>query len=95
MLFLTPISEDADSFVNDKVAHAIIFFVLSWLIDLAYRDYKFLYTLAFVLFGYGVLIEVLQGVSGYRTFSILDLIADVIGIVGFVFLKRTNLFKIF
>ena len=85
-----PVPEQADSLINDKVAHAVIFFGLSVLIDLAYRNYKFLFMLALVLLGYGLIVELLQGFSGYRAFSVFDLIADAVGIAFYAIVRQTK-----
>ena len=90
-----PVPEDADSLINDKVAHAIIFLGLSVLIDLAYRDYQFIFMLAIVLLAYGLIVELLQAFSGYRTFSVLDFIADAVGVACYALIKRFKLPKAF
>ncbi len=88
-----PVPEQADHFINDKLAHALIFFGLSWLIDLAYREYKFLFMLALVLLSYGLIVELLQGFSGYRSFSVFDLIADAVGVAFYAIVKQTKFFQ--
>lgn len=70
--------------INDKVAHGLIFFTLAFLIHRAYPQFKFLIILAPILAAYGFIIEIIQGISGYRTFSILDFGADIAGIVLYV-----------
>ena len=84
ILFLMPVPQAADSLVNDKLIHALVFFGLSFLFDRAYVGLNSLIYLVPALISYGLLIEVLQGFSGYRMFSLADLIADLVGILVYL-----------
>lgn len=78
---LMPLPEAGEPVINDKVAHGLIFFGLAFLIHRAYPQFRFVTILAPILVTYGFFIEVVQGFSGYRTFSMLDFGADVAGII--------------
>ncbi len=66
--------------VGDKVSHLLTYFVLSgWFAVLA-RDAKILLLSALGLLVYGGLIELLQGMTGYRYAEWADLAANGIGI---------------
>ncbi|MGS0676711.1 VanZ family protein [Shewanella sp. 0m-4] len=67
----------------DKVGHVGSFFILSYLTYLAFRP-KW-YILAVILAGYAVFIELVQSQLSYRSASIADFIADMIGISLFYF----------
>ncbi len=62
----------------DKIGHVGSFFVLSYLTFLAFKP-KW-YTLAVILAGYAVFIEIVQSQLSYRSASVADFIADMIGI---------------
>ncbi len=64
----------------DKSNHALAFFVLGILSLIAFPGSAWRVTAG--LSGYGALIEVLQGMTAYRTAEWQDLIADMIGIVA-------------
>ena len=65
---------------NDKLMHATAFFGFAILLDMASsRDFwRFQFPL---LLAYGALIEVLQSFFPWRTFSLLDLLADAAGLL--------------
>ena len=67
--------------VNDKLAHLITFFGLAWLADFSFPRGRFGWSKILPLLAYGLLIEIIQFFLPYRTFSLLDLIADAAGIV--------------
>jgi VanZ family protein len=73
---LYPVLED----INDKVGHSSAFFVLAFLADFSFPHDRFGLSKVFALLSYGLLIEVIQYFLPYRTFSMLDLAADGIGI---------------
>lgn len=65
---------------NDKVAHAFAFFALMlWFSGVV--EMRRLPMLAICLVAYGVLIELLQGLTVTRQPELLDLAADVVGIL--------------
>jgi VanZ family protein len=63
----------------DKLVHGGIFFVMTFLLMLAYQMYHLQYFI--VLTSYGVITEYLQAQTGYRTGDIFDLLADICGII--------------
>jgi hypothetical protein len=66
--------------INDKLAHLIGFYLLALLADLAFPRTHLLLVKSLPLMGYGVLIEILQFFIPYRSFSMLDLVADGAGL---------------
>ena len=62
----------------DKANHALAFAVLTLLGCLSYPGRGIRVLLG--LFAYGILIEVLQTLTGYRTGEVLDVVADTAGI---------------
>jgi VanZ family protein len=66
--------------INDKAGHLSAFFVLAFLVDFSFPGSRFGRSKVLALFGYGLLIEVLQHFLPYRDFSLLDLAADGAGI---------------
>ncbi len=75
----------------DKLGHFIIFFSLALLLDLSFNlgTYKSLIALSF----YGALIEALQGLLPYRTASVGDIVADIFGVIVYLFVLRTSVRK--
>ncbi len=65
---------------SDKLAHALAFLGLALLAGLAYPGRRYPSHLALPLLAYGLGIEILQGFTGYRTFSLLDWAADAAGL---------------
>lgn len=66
---------------GDKVEHLAAFLMLAFLTDFAFprspwNSKKFL-----LLLGYGLLLEVLQGLIPFRYFSVWDLAADALGLL--------------
>jgi VanZ family protein len=75
-LSLKPPSE-AMGLINDKVMHLLAYFALSaWFCQL----HRPRYLVALAVLALGATLEVLQGLSGYRDMSAVDLLADAIGI---------------
>ena len=66
--------------MNDKVNHALAFFLLALLVDLAFPLWTFR-TKALVLIAYGLSIESTQAWLPYRSCSLLDLGADAGGLI--------------
>jgi VanZ family protein len=66
--------------INDKFAHLLGFYLLAVLADLSFPRVTYgLHKIA-PLIGYGLLIEIIQWLLPYRTFSMLDLAADGAGL---------------
>lgn len=90
---LIPGSADPTGFINDKVKHALTFMVLFALLDLAFRTKNgswrkpLAWGKPLALLAFGVFIEVCQKMTGYRAFSIGDIAADTVGILGYIGLK--------
>jgi VanZ family protein len=66
--------------INDKAAHIFAFFVLALLLDFSFPATGFHTRKVLSLLGYGLAIEIVQYFLPYRTFSLLDLAADGIGL---------------
>lgn len=67
--------------INDKVSHILAFYVLALLGDFSFPEHKFDPGKILLLLAYGLFIEIIQYFLPYRTFSLLDLLADAIGLV--------------
>ncbi len=81
----------------DKVEHCIAYAVLSffWVLALGNTQKKRLIVVFFCVF-YGVIIEMFQGMTTYRTFDFVDMIANSLGVlIGLLiflfFIKKKNL----
>ena len=73
--------------INDKVAHGSIFFVLSFLsFHSLGRQYGLLTLVALACFG--LLIEVIQYFLPWRSFSWMDWVADISGILAYELIHR-------
>jgi len=83
---LTPPSGDAPLFDfpnGDKVLHASAFFTLSFLLNRASSSIHRRIRNIFSLLAFGVLIEFLQSFTSYRSVSLGDVVADLVGILFF------------
>jgi len=67
--------------INDKVSHILAFYVLALFGDFSFPEHKFDPGKIFLLLAYGLFIEIIQYFLPYRTFSLLDLLADAVGLV--------------
>ncbi|WOT05958.1 VanZ family protein [Shewanella youngdeokensis] len=67
----------------DKVGHLGSFFVLSYLTYFAFKPRW--YVLAIVLTIYAIFIEMVQSQLSYRSASLADIIADMVGVLLFYF----------
>jgi VanZ family protein len=65
---------------NDKLLHLLAFGALALLLDFSFPQSGFGLRKALILFGYGLLIEVVQYFIPYRELSFYDLLADATGI---------------
>jgi len=80
----------------DKIAHAVAFLGLSFLLDAGWSETDFNWRKYLPLFLLGVVIECIQYFIPERSFSLLDMLADGAGIAlyGLVFLpilKKINI----
>lgn len=67
--------------LSDKVKHIIVFWGFAVLIDMTSSRHPFWLWKAIPLVFYGLIIEILQYFSADRTFSLLDWVADIFGIL--------------
>lgn len=72
-----PVAKD----VNDKINHIAAFFALALLTDFSWPASGFHAAKAFSLLGYGLAIEIAQYFLPSRSFSLLDLGADAVGML--------------
>ena len=84
--------------IDDKFGHVLVFLYLAFLIDYSFPASRFNLLKIVPLLLYGVVIEVIQYFIPHRMFSLLDLLADGIGIVIyallFQILRDVPLFKL-
>lgn len=64
------------SLVSDKINHFAAFFVLSFLLDCSFPQFRFAIIKVWPILAYGLLIEIVQSQLSYREFSLLDMLAD-------------------
>ena len=83
--------------LSDKANHIFAFYVLALLVDFSFPKDNLGFTKVFALLGYGVLIEGIQHFLPHRTSSLLDLLADGVGIASYGFslpvLRHVPLFR--
>jgi VanZ family protein len=73
----------------DKLNHLAAFFVLAVLTEYAFPTLTAVALKLLPLLGFGMLIEVLQYWVGYRYFEWLDVVADLAGLLLFLFARKT------
>jgi len=78
--------------VSDKLMHALTFMLLMLWFSALYPLQQ-AWRVALGLLGYGVLMELLQGLSGQRSAEIGDLLADAAGIAAGWLLARAGLHR--
>jgi VanZ family protein len=85
-LMLSPSVGEGGIPINDKVAHALVFGLLALLAHASWpmRDFDRRFWIA--LLAYGLAIEILQHFIPHRSFSLLDLAADGLGIALYAWL---------
>ena len=87
--------DPTDGLIHGKVKHAITFFVLTLLMDrFAFPSERFELWKPLSLLGFGILIEILQWFTGYRTFSLLDIAADSAGIMAYYIVSASLISKV-
>ena len=92
-LSLKSVSHHTSIRVNDKIGHFIGYAILSLNACLVWRQRqpKFKIGLALALFGYGLLMEFLQGFVPGREVSAYDLLANSIGVgIGYLLFSRVK-----
>lgn len=87
VLALIPSPDTGEIQVNDKLMHATAFFAYAVLLDMASSKDFWRFQVP-ILLGYGALIEVLQSFTPWRMFSLLDFVADAVGLVVYWLLFR-------
>ena len=80
--------------LNDKVEHATVFFILSLLLNRASatRGHRLRNVIALSFFG--IVIELIQHFIPYRSTSLNDALANIVGILIFQFLFSIYLFSV-
>ncbi len=94
----TPVEYTVSKGLNDKLSHLIAFLFLSFLTDYSFPEKNFSFLIIYSLGAYGLLIECIQYFLPYRTFSFLDFLADLAGVLlytlMFPMLFRLKLFRV-
>ncbi|MFZ1324519.1 MAG: VanZ family protein [Candidatus Contendobacter sp.] len=91
-LALMPVSTVPITTWWDKLDHGLAFITLALLADHAFPRQSFWRRLAPWLLAYGVAIELAQWLTPDRDLSVLDVLADGIGIVSYGVLRRLAIF---
>ncbi len=78
--------------VNDKIIHAAVFFGFALLADLASSRHPFWLWKGLPLLMYGLLVELLQYFTPFRSFSMLDILADFSGVLLYFTVKMTIIY---
>lgn len=78
--------------LSDKWLHALAYTVLGFLVTLAMRTRRPVLVLSSIV-ALGLALEVVQGQTGYRTYDLIDLLADGVGGFGGI-LAATGLLEI-
>jgi VanZ family protein len=84
-LAITPQQYPVVKHIWDKANHFLAFYVLALLIDFSFPKTNLGISKVIALLTYGILIEVIQSFIPNRTASLLDLVADGIGIAIYRF----------
>ncbi len=71
--------------LNDKASHFLAFYALALLVDFAFPKKDFGMLKVFELLAFGLLIEVIQYLLPYRSFSLFDLMANGAGLLAYKF----------
>ena len=84
---LIPVTIDvADS---DKLLHLVTYFLLSAFFTTLVQNARRLWRVVPGLILFGVLIEILQGLTGYRYLEIMDMLANSLGVLVGVLVRLT------
>ncbi len=83
--------------VQDKLNHFVAFLVLAFLLDFSFPGSRFNTKKILLLFSYGVGLEVIQYYLPNRMFSLFDVGANILGLLGYSllipFIKRLPILK--
>ncbi|MEJ2611179.1 MAG: VanZ family protein [Candidatus Thiodiazotropha sp.] len=82
-LAFTPLDIPIISNLNDKVSHIAAFFCLALLADFSWPEMPWNLPKALSLITYGFFIEVVQAFLPFREFSLWDMAADTLGLLGY------------
>jgi len=81
----------------DKINHFAAFLVLAMLVDFSFPNSRFNSTKIFLLFAYGISLEIIQHFLPHRMFSLFDIAADSLGLLAYglliPFIKRLPAFS--
>jgi len=92
IMSIIPGPEDMpEIFGLDKVLHIFAYSFSMFWCNMCYREGKYLILFSTGLILMGVALETVQGLIGYRTMSIYDMVANGIGVFLGVILARTRL----
>ena len=80
VLAVSPIPESIGQSLNDKLSHALAFYVLALLTDFSFPGTRFTAPKVFWLLAFGLAVEFIQSPIPYRYFSAADLIANAVGV---------------
>ena len=78
-----------DVAASDKLLHLITYFLLSAFFTTLVQNARSLWLVVSGLVLFGVLIEVLQGLTGYRHFEIMDMLANSLGVLSGALIRLT------
>jgi VanZ family protein len=78
-----PVVDDLFGHLFDNANHVLAFYVLTLLLDFSFPKTNVTFTKVIGLLIYGILIEILQSLTPYRSPSLVDVIADGVGIVSY------------
>jgi VanZ family protein len=91
VLSLIPNPEDVTPFsASDKLLHVIAYTVAMFWFGLCFRRDR-LYIIGIILIALGIIIEFVQGQTGYREMSLYDILANITGIVIGILLSFSRL----
>ena len=71
------------SSIYDKINHFIAFFVLALLLDFSFPNFNFNMFKIILLITYGFSLEMIQHFLPHRIFSLIDVLADIVGLAGY------------
>ncbi len=74
------------SSIYDKINHFVAFFVLALLLDFSFPNFNFNMFKIILLITYGFSLEMIQHFLPHRMFSLIDVLADIVGLAGYGFL---------
>ncbi len=87
-LAFTPLSHPTLTTGLDKINHFLAFLVLALFCDISFPDKTFLYSTFLPLLVYAVLIECVQYFLPFRSFSLLDIAADLSAVLFYLWLSH-------